>query len=194
MKKFYLFIVLVLFMLINACGNKPGAEQESQKVSKEVVKIIRAENGWKYRDTLEYSIQYPEGWEFKTTGGMGIEFIVLSTAENKTDSFRENINLTVEELPQIDATLANYAAVTEEHIKTFIKNVRIVDSETVGDGADEYHKLVYEGKQGKKDLTYEQYIRVKENKAYVLTFTSKRNEYENYKSIAEKIMCSFRIK
>lgn len=192
MRKFYLFIALLLFMLISACGNKPGAEP--QKVSEEVVKIIRAENGWKNRDTLEYSIQYPEGWEFKSTGEMGIEFIILSTAENKTDSFRENVNLTIEELSLTDASLENYAAVTGEHIKMLIKDVKFLSSETISDDGDEYHKLIYEGKQGKKDLTFEQYFRVKGNKAYVLTFTSKQNEYEKYKSTAEKIMNSFRIK
>ena len=192
MKKLHLFLGLVLFLFINACGNKPAGE--SNATTKVVTKRVELERGWIYRDTTEYSIKYPADWKFQSIGQIGIQFIVTSMPTCETDSFRENINLVVEDLLGTDLTLDKYASMSEEQIKELVYNVKILKSERVKTESDEYQCIVYEGEQGKNKLTFEQYYRVSNMKAYVLTFTAGRNEYADYREIAEKIMNSFQIK
>ena len=52
---------------------------------------------------------------------------------------------------------------------------------------------IFEGNFNGLDLKFLQYDFVKDDKAYVLTFSAKRNEFENYQKGTQKVMNSFKL-
>ena len=58
----------------------------------------------------------------------------------------------------------------------------------------EYHKIIYGMSQGIFKLWMEQYYFIKNEKAYVLTFTAEADKFNDYKITGEKILNSFLLK
>lgn len=141
-----------------------------------------------------YSIDYPKDWELNESGLMGTSFILLSPLSTQTDQFRENINLLVQDLKKHNLDLDAYVEISERQIMTMITNGQILESERVTNQGLEYHKVIYTGTQGKLSLKFEQYYWViREDKAYVLTFTCEEAQFDAYKFTGEKIMNSFKL-
>ena len=74
---------------------------------------------------------------------------------------------------------------------TFITEGKIISEERIKIGDSEYHKIIYTGKQGVFDLQFEQYYQIKNEKAYVLTLTCEKTQFEKYRKTGEKILRSF---
>lgn len=75
-----------------------------------------------------------------------------------------------------------------------VANGIIIDSKRLNKNNTEFQKVIFTGNQGLFQLKFEQYYFIKNKKAFVLTFTSKQEEFENYKFIGEKIIESFILK
>lgn len=148
---------------------------------------------WQTLDDAAYSIQYPTKWEIVKGGQMPMTFF-YSPLESKEDNFRENVNVLIENLPQSDIDLNKYAEVSEEQIKTMLTNSVIIESKRIKNDSQEFQKMIYTGDQGIFHLKFEQYYFVKNSKAFVLTFTSQQNTFDNYKETAENILNSFQLK
>ena len=75
-----------------------------------------------------------------------------------------------------------------------ITNSALIESKRIKNGNDEYHKIIYSGDQGIFHLQFEQYYWVINEKAFVLTFTSEKAKFADYKTIGEEILNSFILK
>lgn len=174
-------IILIQFLSISAFAQTMSQEQQ----------II---NDWKKLDQSDYSIFYPSTWELNQSGQMGTSFILFSPLESDKDMFRENINLLTQDLSGLKIDINKYTEISEEQIKTMVTNAILIESKRVKNGKDEFHKIIYSGDQGTYQLQFEQYYWVVNNKAYVLTFTSEKNKFTDYKETGEKILNSFTLK
>ncbi len=173
--------ILIAFILINiflACGQATNTE---------------IQNGWKLLSEKNYSIQYPENWTLNKSGQMGVSFYLLSPLSSKSDRFKENVNLVIEDLTGHNLSLDNYVDISKNQIKTMITEGNIVLSERIKNNKLEHHKIIYTGKQGVYDLKFEQYFWVENDKAYILTLTSEEASYKSFKTIGESILNSFNI-
>lgn len=183
--------LLGVFTIISAfisCG------QSSEKYSKtEEIKIEMPEN-WKELNEPDYSIQYPDTFDLDKSGQMGISFILLSKQTSEQDLFRENLNLLIQDLTEQNIDLDKYVEISERQINTMIPDGNLIESKRLTDKNKKYQRVVYTGRQGPFDLKFQQYFWIENNKAYVLTFTCDKSQYDNYVSVGEEIIKTFMIK
>lgn len=149
---------------------------------------------WKTLDEENYLIEYPENWEVNTSGAMNTKVILFSPIVSKEDLFRENVNYIIQDLSEYKVNLDQYVEASEKQIETLVVNGKILESERLENKNGIYHKLIYTGTQGLFDLQFMQYFFVKDNIAYVLTFTCEIDQVESYQKTGERILNSFLLK
>ncbi len=142
----------------------------------------------------DYYIQYPETWELKQAGAMGVEFILLAPFDYEGDIFKENVNLMVQDLSKLKMNLDQFVALSEEQIDVLITNSKLIESKRVKTKKEEYHSIMYAGSDHEKDFLIKQNYWVKKDKAYVLTFCSEEKNYPIYEEISNEIFNSFILK
>jgi hypothetical protein len=175
MKRLSLFIFLLPFFLIS-----------QNEISKE--------KNWEILKSDNYSIEYSPEWFLSQKGDMGTLFFIFTKLESKQDVFSENVNLVTEDLSNQNIDLDKYTDLSEKQIASLITNSKIIESTRIKKEKADYHKIVYTGDQGKLKLKFVQHYFIKNEKAYVLTFTSEISKFSKYTKTAEKILNSFSIK
>lgn len=148
---------------------------------------------WKSFEDDNYSVQYPEGWDLNTSGQMGTSFMLFSPASSAQDQFRENVILMIEDLSGQNIDLDKYVKISEGQIKRMITDGKVIESQRIVRGSSEFQKIVLTGRQGIFDLKTTQYYCIKNNKAYILTFSCEEDQYDVFKVRGEMILNSFRF-
>ena len=141
-------------------------------------------------DDPAYSISYPATWELNQSGQMGMSFGLFSPLKFDGDTFRENVNLIIQNIASHNLDLTGFVNLSENQIRTMIQDGEILMSEKIG----EYHKIVYQGTMGQFKLKFWQQYWVKDGNAYILTFTAEQTEYDSYQEVARQMMDSFKVK
>lgn len=149
---------------------------------------------WKTLTEAEYSIEYPQEWTINTSGQLGTEFMIFSPLDSKDDKFMENVNLIIQILNGMNINLDKYTEISLGQIKTMITNSDIIENKRIKIDGKDCQKIIYSGNQGTYKLMFEQYYWVENEKAYVLTFTTEIDKFDNYKDTGEKILNTFKIK
>ncbi|CAN5604416.1 hypothetical protein BH11BAC2_BH11BAC2_22490 [soil metagenome] len=149
---------------------------------------------WKTFDTTAYSIQYPGDWELDKSGKMNTSFILFSPVMDANDQFKENVNLLVQDLGEDKVDLTQYTDLTIGQIKKGLPNSTLLLSKRIKSETSEYQKMIYTGDQSTFHLQFEQYYRIMDGKAIVLTFSAEQSTFESYQELAERILNSFVIK
>ena len=140
--------------------------------------------------TSDYTIDYPYSWDLDTSGQYNTEFLLFSNS-SITDIFRENINLTTENLPK-NTTLSQYADAAKKQIAP-VPKVKIFSSEITHNNGNEVLEIVWQGYVNNSDLKFKQQCHIKDSKAYIVTFTAKQTTYDDYQDTATKILNSFTL-
>jgi len=140
----------------------------------------------------DYSVKYPEDWTFDTSGQMNTSFIIFSKLE-QNDTFRENVNLMIQDLSGMSLDLKGYAELSLGQIKS-IKDSKILESKNLKKDALPYHEIVWKGFVTGKKLKFKQLYFVKNNKAYLVTLTCDETAYDRYEKIGTTILNSFIVK
>ncbi len=148
---------------------------------------------WNSLNEKNFIIQYPSDWELNQSGQMGTSFILFSQLTEKTDQFKENVNLIIQDLTGHNMSLDQYVEISENQIKTLITDGNIISSEREKKNGMEFQKVIYTGKQGIYNLKFEQYYWVYNNYAYVLTLTCEIDQFDDFKMTGERILNSFEI-
>ena len=196
MKKINIILILLLFTSFTSFGQKIYTKNSKQKPS------TKHYNNWEILSKENYSIKYPPSWELNTSGEMGTSFILFSPLISKSEKFRTNINLIIQDLKgfDIDSQTINLKEYSERSITEIKKqNIKsggkIISSDLIKVNGISHQKIIYTGvsKEGLK-LQYEQYYWVQKNKAYVLTLTCQDYNFTDYQATGEKILDSFIIK
>ncbi len=149
---------------------------------------------WKTLVQTNYSIQYPSNWELNQSEQAGLSFILFSSLESEQDKFRENINLLIQDLTGKNMDLTEYTEISENQIETLVTNSNLIESRRIKKNTDQYQRVIYTGDQGVFHLKFEQYYFIFDNKAYVLTLTTEKTKFGDFKETGEKILNSFKLK
>lgn len=173
-------IVLLLVIILGIASCQKSQKQENPQLSEGSKEINR--NG--------YSIRYDSSFRLDESGRNGVEFYLFTPVKSAND-FSENINLMIQDLGVLKYDLNKFVLISENQIKA---NGKLIESTRMKKGAQEYHILIFEGNFNGLDLKFLQYDFVKNDKAYVLTFSARQNEFENYRKDIENVMNSFELK
>lgn len=124
---------------------------------------------------------------------MGTAAIFLSPHESASDVFRENLNVLVQDISAQPMTLSEYTDMSVDQISQFITDLDILESGETTLAGNPAHKAVYTGKQGVYDFKWMQVWFIKDNKAYVITYTSEIDTYADYLETVQEMIRSFEI-
>ncbi len=139
------------------------------------------------------NINYPSDWEVQENF-MGTVAIFLSPQESPTDQFRENLNIVTQDLTQQPMTLDEYFETSIAQIKQLMTDFQQVSSEKVNFLNEEAYSIIYTATQGSFKVKIMQYLYIKDNTAYVVTYSAEEENYNQYISIIEQMLNSFRIR
>lgn len=140
-----------------------------------------------------YQLNYPQDWELNASLP-NAEMAVLSGLTSEDDSFRENVNLLIQDLTGADIDLDQYVQISENQVRNDLVNGRIFYSERHNVTGSEFHMIIFSGKFGTSNLKLQQHYLIKNNKAYVLTLTCAYAEFDDYQKIGAMILGSFQFK
>lgn len=152
--------------------------------------IPNESRGFLRYSTDNYRLQYPDNWIMDTSKDKGVEFVIRSPKENEEDKFCENVNLIIQDLKGQNTDLERIALINEAEIKAKAKDLKKFAMTKVESGSKVYEKLTYEMTFGDFWVFTEQYYFVKDEKAYVITFSSEINKSN---TVGEGILDSFTL-
>ncbi len=139
-------------------------------------------------ENSEYTLEYPSDW----TKQEFTEGIMIFYAPSKEDIFNENLNAMIQNLPQ-PMTLPEYTELSINQIGQLIENSEIIESTSTTLNGNEAYKIVYSGKMGSIYLKWMQVWTIKNNKAYILSYTAEIDKYSEYLDTIQTIINSFEI-
>ena len=110
---------------------------------------IFAQDGWKTYQKDNYSINYPSNWEYSDQKPEPtIAFIFMSPEASQTkDSFRERVNLTIENLVHEDLTLEAYTEKVLQQVKQ-VPNAKMASALPVTIGDIEATNIIWSAELG----------------------------------------------
>jgi len=145
-------------------------------------------------EKTDYSISYPAEWQSGTGTKSQLaelaELFVHSIPEGPDDKFADNFNLTKQDLSGQPVDLKKYDSISEWQITTTLGPQAILESKDAGD----HHSITFKGHYQGNDLKWKQLYFIKNEKAYLLTFTAEEKTFDKYSDIAESIFNSFKLK
>ncbi|MEX2590372.1 MAG: hypothetical protein WD334_09205, partial [Chitinophagales bacterium] len=150
---------------------------------------------WKKLERMDYELHYPEAWQFSESGEVDTRFILLAPNVLENDSFRENINLVVQDLSEInhEFDLTMYAEISKSQILSMVKNVQLIKAQYNERNGQRYYEICYAGDKEEFELKWLQYYWVIEQEAFVLTYTADQSDFDKFSTAAFKIMDAFKI-
>lgn len=140
-----------------------------------------------------FSLKYPVTWSFGEDIN-GAAAIFYSPKENALDTFRENVNVVVQDLSVKPMDLEEYTKTAIIQMQAvFETNLQIIDSSPIMVANEPGHQFVFIGKGPDGEIYYLCRWTVVGTSAYVLTYTGKSLGYPKHLAQARRIMKSFRI-
>ena len=182
------FIAIAIFIAATttACGGRRNM-QSNQRVLEmaEVEPTNRyVPEGWKAFETREFSILYPDNFEFVTSRlpqGMYFELrapqhnISLGSIDWRRSRWRRS--------PSLDSVM--------EYIK---QDFEIIESGIIKINNVETFQIIHAKKTELLNLKVLQRSMIKNERFYIWTFTIVEDQFDNYIEVATKIMNSFKIR
>lgn len=137
-----------------------------------------------------FTIILPAGWE-QQKDMMGAEVVAISAAEGANDTFRENINVVVEKLPQKMVTKDYYKSSLDVLKKVFIE-FKLEKTGQAKVNGREFYYTIFTHKMNDVAAKILQYLAVNGDTAYVITASAAPDKFDKYKPIFEKSIQSFK--
>lgn len=143
-------------------------------------------NEWKtYKSPFfGFEINYPGDWQMKEFSGV-IAF--MSPPEGPDDTFSENLNILVEDISAYQMSPEEYAKAADDYWLSSNPGVEIIDSQKTTINAQEvFYAVAVDGQ-----YKFKQYKFIKDNKAYILTYTSETGKPDKFSDTADNIVNTF---
>jgi hypothetical protein len=142
--------------------------------------------------TADFSIDFPGDWQLNNSGSMGTTVISLSP-QQENDSFLENFNIIVMPIEK-GTTLKGLTDTALAMIGKVMNEFEFVERKTMQINGKECAKITYIFKQGLFKLKTNQYIFLKDKSAYLITATFLTTTYNDYISINDDVINTFKLK
>jgi len=140
-----------------------------------------------------YKFQYPKSWRLDTLTKWGPELFVFSPLEGESDKFSENVNVSIQNLGGQNIDLTQYKQITDKQVEDLATDGEIFESSIVKTSKGEFFRITYAMTQGKFRLKITTVCLISDDRAYLATFSSELDKYDNYKKIGEQILSSFSL-
>ncbi|MEM8832572.1 MAG: serine/threonine-protein kinase [Cyanobacteria bacterium P01_G01_bin.19] len=137
-----------------------------------------------------FRVNYPQAWSRQNRDDFfatGVTF--FSPLENNLDRFKEQVSVLVENLPS-DVSLEQYTADSISEIKK-LSDPNVGEAKKVNLGEYEGRQIAYRGEVNGNPVRRMQTWSIKNNQAYVVTYTAQPESFDSYLPMVEAIIDSF---
>jgi hypothetical protein len=148
---------------------------------------------WIKLNQNNYQLFYPENWNYDSSN-KSVAFFLKSKLVSDTDSFSENVNLIVQDISNYDLNLDSYAELSKKQINSMMAHSVILSGEKIKASGGTYYRIIFTAEQEGLKLKFIQHYYIKQKKAYVLTFTSLESTFDQYATVAQRILSSFLLR
>lgn len=156
-----------------------------------VVNLSPSANWQTYKDSLNrYTIQYPVEWSV-THVDNAVGFLRPANADS--DDFDENVNVILQNLSQHPLTLKQYTDISKAQYINAYGQAAIVSLKDTSLAGNPAEVGIFVMKTQGHTLKLKQCWFIKNNIAYLLTYTAKPEKYSTYLGTAMKIFGSFKV-
>lgn len=142
-------------------------------------------------DRFGFELAFPSGWTASEGSGVPALFVV-SAREGPSDSFVENVNVVIEELPAPMTTQA-YADGSAPLLQSDLAEYRELSRSTIDLGGLPAVRREYEHTFQGRPLWVVSYMLVSGQRAYITTATTEREQSETWRALLDAISRSFRL-
>ncbi len=140
----------------------------------------------------DYSIQFPKEWEI-LKNVMDTDVIAIAPKIDPEDLFRENVNI-IKATLDVPISPEEYYLINIKSLGNILSDFDLEKSEDILVDGSPAKKIVFTHTIGVVNAKVLQYLILKDNKAYVLTFSADPMDFPNYLIKFEEIMQSFKFK
>lgn len=176
MRKYIPFIILLMnIVLLNGC-------------SQDVKEYKNLENG--------YSFSYSTEWEQQSVNGQIVFF--LKQKKNAKSSFKNNINILIQDLSKNPMNLESYHRLTKDQIKQALSLNTVESESSISVSGFLAKEIIYSipqdlAKGRYVDLKLKQVYFIKNNTAYLITYTALKGEFEEYLRSANMVFNTYKV-
>ena len=137
-----------------------------------------------------YQLEYSAGFKIKTVGSA---VVFSSDIEDKTFAFSPSVNIVVIDLGAAPVDIESFYKQSKDALERSLGNVKFLEDKKDKLSGISAYRLVYVSRQKKADFKFLQVMCIRDNKAYVLTYTALQEQYEKLLKTAQAIIKSFKI-
>jgi len=137
-------------------------------------------------------IKYHPHWNIIKSRGSLVAF--LSPLMNPEDKYRENLNVVVEKMDTQVISLDDYVKLSMIKLREGFKNFKLISTDpSCKIAKNKAYKIIYEGIKGSFHLKFIQFFLFKENRVFIITYTSEYDKYNDFLEVIEKMIKSCKI-
>lgn len=137
-----------------------------------------------------YKINYPDGWRVDDSKTNNADLFLFSPLNNG-DNFSEYTNVLIQDLKGMNMDLEKYKKISENQFSTVLPNSKIHESEIIQSNGKNYYRLSFSYPQGELNVRGTSLCFIRNEKAYMVTFTALETTYDEYKKTGEMMISSF---
>ncbi len=142
--------------------------------------------------SYSFALDYPTTWSSQNRDDFFASGVVFfSPLEEDSDQFKERVSILVENLAS-DSSLEQYTEQSLVEIKR-LSDPNIGEAQATNLGKEAGRQILYRGEESGTPVQRMQAWAVKDNQAYVITYTAEPESYERYLPAVEKMIESFAI-
>ncbi len=147
-----------------------------------------------YKDAANgFTVKYPTTWKMIPQPDIGIAVVFQSPKETALDVFQENINLSVQVVPEHLASLKTFSGTITKQMKAvFQSNIKIIEDVDFIIGGRTGHKMVFETPEPQALKSVIAWV-IKKDKAFVITYMGRLEKYPLWKTQIDEVVFSFQF-
>jgi eukaryotic-like serine/threonine-protein kinase len=142
-------------------------------------------------DKYGFSVSYAPGWDRKQ-GVAGAVVAFLTAQESASDTFRDNVTVVVQALPQ-GTTLQDYLDKSLADLPRFLKRFHLIEQQSSTLGGLPARTLHYTGETSGISLENRQMFAVAADRAYLITYSAEPSAYDRFLAGAQQIFDTFEL-
>lgn len=182
-----IIIIVIIIALVLGFYKLFSLADKSENANTAIKKTTSSEETWStYEDTENgVSFEYPLSWERQVLDGGIVGFA-------RKDG--TNVTFMVEDLSENPVTLDEYTEAALAGLDALELDIEILESKDITRGELPAHTLTYTAAGDEFTTKIEQNWVLKNNKAYIISFTAEAGTYRDVSAIGDTILQSLQVK
>lgn len=143
--------------------------------------------------TKVYSIDYPAAWRLDTTKTLAPAVLFFSPPDSAKDSFDENVNIMEQNLAGKHIDLSAYKTISEDQMSKMGPEAKVLRSAIEKSPGGEIYSFECLMTMNGNKLRVKSICKIRNDVAYLVSFTTRTESFEQYSTVGNQILDSFKF-